>query len=252
MDDIWESFPCQLGEHPAFIGFNHSFAQRAADGSAPQHFASFRVSLQAPNEAGFPAGAEFERLNQLEDLLSAGIEPAHGQQVGRTSCAGLRDFAFYTSLDEQQCWQLIATASQASGYAIELLHEHDPQYDNYWQSLYPSLDEWQVIKDLRAEQALRRHGDTLEEPRELQHWALFPSATARSEFLAQLPAGVDVQALYETEEQGELCFVSQLSHHGLADHRSISHITIPLARTAASCGGHYDGWQAELRPVTQA
>lgn len=249
MEDVWDSFPCAIGDHAAYIGFNASFSERANERCPFKYFASFRAMLKAQTPDGLPTDAEFAFLNELEDDLSARMQPNHGVQVGRTTFGGHRDFAFYTELSTDQCLALVDSLRNEAQHEISLLHEHDPDFKHYWQALYPTMDDWQVIQDMRVEQALRERGDPITDEREIMHWATFQSAEARQEFVALLPEGVQVQELYEAEDSLDNRFVARLSHYGLPEHRSLNRTTVRLGRAAREAGGAYDGWETALCTV---
>jgi hypothetical protein len=249
MDDVWDSFPCSIGDQAAYIGFNASFSERANESCLFKNFASFRVTFKAPAPDGLPSDLEFASLNALEDELSAGIQPEHGVQVGRTTFGGHRDFAFYTTLSDEQCFALIDSLHNEAQHEICLLHEQDPDFRHYWQALYPTLDDWQVIQDMRVEQALRERGDPVTDEREIIHWATFHTAGARQEFVKLLPEEVRVQELYEVDAPSDNRFIARLSHYGLPEHRSLNRTTIRLGRAAREDGGAYDGWETALFTV---
>lgn len=246
MQDNWESFPCQIGDHRAVISFNASFAQRADDAPIFQNFAGFRVALNAPTEEGLPADPEFGALNALEDQLCQRIQLEGGVQVGRATYAGHRDFAFYTDMTQAQCFALIDSLRNDAQHAITLCHEHDPSQRHYWRAFYPTLEDWQVIKDIRMEEVLRERGDPLTQERAITHWALFPNVAARSAFLAHLPGAVSVQELSESSDRPEHPFIVRLTHTGKPEHRALNPITVGMTRMAHQAGGIYDGWETAL------
>lgn len=246
MSDIWESFPCTIGDHQAFIGFNQTFAELAKEDFPFKNFASFRVTFKSSTEAGFPAGIEFDALNALEDQLCLGIQPSSGVQVGRITYAGHRDFAFYTDMTEDRCFSLIDSIHNKEQHEISLVHKQDQDFQHYWQSIYPTLEDWQVIKDMRVEQVLQDRGDPLTKEREITHWAMFPTVESRAAFIENIPDPVSLQELYESNDQSDNRFVARLTHIGRPDYRSLNRITVSMARIANNLGGVYDGWETEL------
>lgn len=242
MSDQWETFPCQMGEHPAFISYDHG-VKEVIDSLGLPNFAGFRVELSAPDDRGLPHGQEFDRLNRLEDYLAARIDGDAGLQVGRVTTNGQRYFHFYTTLDEEACAAIAREAQLHGGYEVALLHEEDPQRTHYWGELFPTDDDWQVIQDLRVQQSLESHGDTLEQAREIVHWAHFPTEAARAAFLQAVGDLVECVELYEAAEDAAGRFAVRMKHEGRPDHVSINRYTLALARHARAQGGAYDGWE---------
>jgi Family of unknown function (DUF695)/Regulator of ribonuclease activity B/Domain of unknown function (DUF4034) len=241
MEDRWETYPCTLDDHPSFITFNLGFAHRAAEPHHP-HLAGFRLQLSSPDERGLPQGDELAQLNQLEDLLCERITPDQGVQVGRVTGAGRRDLAFYVSLSDDECFALMDEVTAHTGYGLALMHREDPRRDHYWQLLYPTPADWQRIHNRRVEAQLRDQGDPLTEARDIDHCALFPSASTREAFTMLLSDDFQVVSQHEATDRDTERFVIAFKHHGLPDQVSMHAPTLQLVALAEAQGGRYDGW----------
>jgi hypothetical protein len=242
MSDHWEMFACTVGEHPAFITYDHGVS--TALDTLPPNAARFDVTLLAPDDRGLPAGDEFAQLNSVESLLEARFGDA-GQCVGRVTTDGHRYYLFYTRLDEAQCAAFARDAGVLHGHAIDVLHAPDPERAHYRDELFPTPDDWQVMQDMKTERALREAGDPLDTPRPIEHWAYFPDGAARDAFVAAVGAGFSAVEPFEAEG-GDDRFGVKLSHVGLPDYHSINATTLRLARAAREVDGSYDGWETEV------
>lgn len=154
MEDKWLMFPVTMGEDQAFISFNESFAERAKSDARHNHL-RVEVAIRDPTEAGMPRGDEFKALSRLDDALEATLAKLGGLYVGRITVAGRRYFYFYLGASEVDARDAVARAGAAFGYAAQLRWAHDPEKTRYWKDLYPTADDWQVIKDMWRREAER-------------------------------------------------------------------------------------------------
>jgi len=244
MSDHWELYPCSLDGRMAFVTYDHGFSEEA-DSLSFANYAGFRAPLRTPTDDGLPHGAEFDTLGELETLLVDAFGDA-AIQVGRVTVGGYRYFHFYTGHDKDTCRALMGKVSEASGYELGIAHEADPERSHYWQTLYPSADDWQVIQDIRVEQSLREGGDPLSEPREVKHWAYFPTAEARAAFIGKVADLVELVSVSDESTIDGERFLAVLRHVGRPDYRSMNPFSIGLRRAAEEAGGDYDGWETQV------
>ena len=242
MSDHWENYPCTMGNHASFVTYDHGVRDELAKLPFP-NFVSFRVTLLRPDDRGLPTGNEFNQLNDVEDFLCSQLKDEYGLQVGRITSNGSRYFHFYSNLDEDEINLLAEQAAQLHNHPIALLCEADPERTHYWNELFPTSDDWQVIQDIHVQESLERNGDTLDIPRPIEHWAYFPSAVQRQSFIEDVKAEFDEIHLSESETSAKGRFVAKLVKTGLPDYRSMNHSTLLLNRAARTHGGDYDGWE---------
>jgi hypothetical protein len=242
MSDHWEMFECMMGEHLAFITLDYGI-HRELD-SLPPDSARFVVAMIDADARGLPIDGEFARLNEVQALLEERLG-ATGQYVGRVTTQGQRYFLFYTSLDEARCLEVARAAGDLHGHCVQLLHEPDPHRSRYWDELFPTDDDWQVIKDMKVASALREAGDTMTKPRRIEHWAYFADDAARSRFVEAVRDGFDSIELLDADLDGGGYGV-RLAHVSLPDHVSMNPSTLGLARAAREHGGDYDGWESPV------
>jgi hypothetical protein len=243
MSDHWESFPCTMGERAAFISYDHGVRETLAHLPFP-FLTCFRVKLDKPDDRGLPTDEEFKRLNAVEDELEAFIQPKDGLQVGRVTTDGHRHFYFYTALQETAVEALASRLGNVHGYNIAVRHESDAKREAYWNELFPSDDDWQVIQDIRVQDALQKEGDSLTKPREIQHWAYFKSDGDRKRFVEAVQSHFNGVDCYLSPKSKDAPFTAKLRHVGLPDYRSMNPKTVLLSRAAREANGHYDGWEA--------
>lgn len=246
MSDHWETFPCTIGERQAFITFDYGIRSEISE--LPfGNYVRYELTLRDPDQRGLPRGGEFEALNRVEDRLSTEIGQARGVTVGRITTDGCRYVIYYTQLDELDAADIGRKVAAECDYQISLVHHPDPERNGYWNELFPTEDDWQVIQDMRVEDSLRKEGDSLIEPRPITHWAYFQQTEDRQGFLDAVADTFDNIDLYETPDSERGIYTARLTHTGLPDHHSMNAITLLLSREAKRVGGDYDGWETEVR-----
>ena len=245
MSDHWETFPCQMGEHPAWISYNHGI-RKELDSLSFANCARFGIPLAQPDDKGLPVGDEFARLNAVEDRLVEEIPETAGVQIGRVTTNGKRFFFFFTSFDEATIANIAEKLASLHKYKISYAHEPDPEKSCYWNDLFPTDNDWQVIQDIRVQDALKNDGDSLTTPRPIEHWAYFKSEADRERFVSLVVSRFEAYELYETPDSNRGVYTAKLKHTSLPDYRSMNSTTIFLNNTARECGGDYDGWETEV------
>ena len=246
MSDQWIFFPCQMGEHRASIFYDHGIRD-TIDSIAPPHLLKVRVAFKQPRPDGMPANEEFQSLTSLEDSLQALVQQHESLYVGRVTVDGHRHFYIYTP-DSEQAWSTRLRKLEASlGYAVSSAFQPDDSRDGYWKELFPTADDWQVIKDLDVIEVLKKEGDDGTASRQIDHWAYFPSHDTAEQFVQWLrERGYDVDGS-DAADDGKLCV--RFRHEGTVRLTDITSHTIALKRRASELGGDYDGWET---PVCKA
>lgn len=245
MSDHWETFPCTMGDNVAFITYDHGI-RTELDGLPFANCARFDISLKNPNDKKLPQGDEFSWLNDVEDQLTKGLTEEKSVSVGRVTTNGRRYIHYYTSQDETTAEAVARNVATSNGYTISLTFSLDPEHSHYWNELFPTDNDWQVIQDMRVEYSLRKEGDPLTSPREVEHWAYFHNSSDRERFVDAVTHQFAAVELYETPDNDRGIYTAKLAHTSLPDHRSINKFTMLLNRAAKDAGGDYDGWETSV------
>lgn len=243
MSDEWYFFPCQIGDQSGSIFYDHGIRE-TIDQLAPPHLLKVRVTLQAPRADGLSSSEEYERLCALEDDIQALARANGGLYVGRITVGGHRTLHIFTADPGHEWDARLAAVGARHGYALHFALAPDPERAGYWQDLFPTDDDWQVIQDLRVLQSLENHGDDASIVRPIDHWAHFAADAGAREFAAwAADRGYHVSSVEPTQD-GTLCV--RLSHTGTVQLSAISSHTIALRRKAAELAGDYDGWETPV------
>lgn len=243
MLDLWYTFPASMGDDQAWISFNQGYAEVAEADTRNNHF-RVRVRFKKPNELGLPTNEEFPALSALDEKLDDAVTTLGGVYVGRIAVSGSRFFYFYTDKPEQEFQPIIDKVEKASGYDLTYLYKEDPEKKYYWNELYPTDDDWQVIEDLKVLRTLVEEGDKKDKKRPVSHWAYFKSKEAADKFAIwakeQNYTSIDV----DNEKKGE--YSVNFTHVGTMHLTDITSHTITSNRKAKELGGEYDGWETSV------
>lgn len=243
MSDQWIFFPCQMGENRAFIFFDHGIRENI-DTIAPRLLLKVRLAFKQPRSDGMPGNDEFPRLKSFEDALQNLAQQHESVYVGRITVDGHRHFYIYTT-DSEEAWSAQLDAlGQSNGYELAFDLKPDEQRKGYWDDLFPTDDDWQVINDLRVIETVEKHGDDGTASRCIEHWAYFLSA-ADAETFAQWVNERGYRSATTSLEDNRKHSV-RFSHTGTLRLQDITSHTIALRRKASELGGDYDGWETPV------
>ncbi len=228
MTDRWHFFPCLMGDNQAFIYLNTGISDTI--GSAPSSLAKLRLAYQSPRDDGLPTTEEFEPVSAIEDRIKAFSKEGNDWYVGRVTVGGYRIFYVYTARTEEAWMQFAGKIGTESGYAIRLTYSDDPDHQGYHDDLYPTEDDWQVIKDLQVIEQLGSHGDDGSESRKVDHWIYFKDKPSSEDFViwAENDRFTEASEFSSETEDGKYCV--RLLHHGKLKIGDISSHTIALRR----------------------
>lgn len=243
MADAWETFPAQMGDHRAFITFNGSYAEIARTDPRTSLF-RVRLEFKHPTDRGMPPEDEFPELRNVLKLLSAAVVAEGGVHVGRVTAKGYRHFYFYVGLPEEKVLDIFDVVAAQTPYELAYAYQEDPEKDGYWKYLYPTADDWQVIRDMRVLDALKDKGDISDVARPVSHWAYFADQNNAQQFADWATENrYNVHSVALTDDKKvEVRF----THGGTMELEDITHHTIHINRQVKTLGGDYDGWETSV------
>ena len=247
MSDQWEYFPCTMGEDQAFISVD--VGVKGSVHQAPKNLCKVRLKYRHLHPTGLPTNEDFEPAKVVEDRLEAFATAAKDWYVGRVTVAGHRFFYFYT-LQNQAAWiRTVEKIAAQCGFALSVDYQPDAEHAMYFRELYPTADDWQVIKDMRVIDAAKAEGDSGTAKRQIDHWTYFDNETSARPFIEWAESN---GFMHDVEysgagDDGKYCV--RLHHRGTLELRDLTHHTIQLRRKAEELGGDYDGWETPVEKV---
>ena len=202
MSEHWEFYPCQMGNHQAFIFYDHGIRDEI-DGLALANALKIRVLFHRPTDAGLPTNDEFPQLSALEDVLTRHVHKLGGVYVGRVTVAGARYFHCFVPFAEDTAERVLRQISAESGYELHFVLKPDPEKRTYWEELFPTPREWQTVQDMKVLDVLKDHGDDPSVTRRIDHWLYFRKSSGRDAFTTwALDNGFVVQNSGDPEDAG--------------------------------------------------
>lgn len=242
--NIWHSFPTNMGDDQASIFFNESYAEVAAQDKL-HYLLRVELAFQEHTDIGLPSNSEFDALCALEDDLEKYLLKLNGVYVGRISVGGRRFLYFYLPSCERRALKATKKVEKLHGYQLFTQWSQDVDKSAYWQQLYPTDDDWQIIRDLRVLNVLYDNNDNPETVRNVDHWAYFNQPSQADQFKQWLESerykNIEIEPV---DEQNKIRV--RFSHDGNMALGELTRHTIPSNRKAKELGGYYDGWETSI------
>lgn len=246
MSDDWDFYSCRVDDEPASI-FVDLGIRRDVPLSGRPYMAFIRLFMRASRPDGLSSQEEFEELIRIEDQVTAALTAQDAATyVGRNTSGGCRDFYFYARDPSGWSGAVSAALAEFPEYKYESGSRLDEGWATYLDFLYPSPEDMERIQNRRVCDSLRKNGDALSEPREIDHWAYFPDEESRTRFLGAIkPLGFKVRELNRSGND-DRPFGIQFFRIDLPSFGTIDGVTLPLHRAAIEAGGDYDGWETQI------
>lgn len=241
-EDHWEIYVTYVDEKPAVILVDIGVSNRAPIANLP-NLSWIWIHIQEPDEEGFPSDEEDIRLNEIEDLLTDSIDSTTNKYVGRLTTDGRREFYFYTESPQEFCQFASKAMQSVAGYEFEIDEADDEEWRHYWDVLYPSPEDFQQIRNQHVITQLQLAGDSLTEPRPLDHFANFKNEEDRAAFIASAQnLGFEAASQPYREQKSEFPFSVGLLRVDAVDPETVDRVTYELWELAQQHHGEYDGW----------
>lgn len=248
--DNWGMYFSNMAGHSALTVFDDGISE-TIDGIDLPNSIKVKLYLNETRADGLPTTNEGERLMQIGPVVENAISDNGGLFLGRVTTNKVRWNIGFAPADVSKIERALQQGSEAFRFRYELYVESDPTKTAYWQDLYPTDDDRQVMADMEVTQALSERGDDQYAERPVEHWAYFESkAEARTFANWGVENGYKDVEVFQ-QKDGLLVrskWLVRFKHHGTMVLNDISHHSIKLSRQAREHGGVYDGWET---PVTK-
>src|ERR1700742_2687210 len=184
-DGDWDFYMCRLDDKPAFIFLPLDLVKDPPLAKYP-HLCIVRLHFLHPREDGLSSNEEFDTLVAIEDSVQETLTAGQAAiYAGRLTTDGYRAFVFYTSAPER-CQEQVAEVMRGfAAYEFTTSTRPDENWNLYREFLYPAPKQFESIKNRRVLAALEKNGDPLSQAREIDHWAHFPTAEARDQYVRE-------------------------------------------------------------------
>ncbi len=202
-----------------------------------------RVKLLSPLPNGLRGAGELEAMGKVEDIIVAAIETKlEGLYVGRYLGGGFTTFVFYAPA-ASAIMDLGAAIGPLGDYRAEWLTEEDPQWRYYFQFLFPDDASREQMTNRAQIEQRKQIGDRLDVPREIDHFAIFPSRKhAEDACIALTKAGFRVGEPTVREEQQT--WTLEFHRVDSLDQGRPNVFCAEIRGLLGAFDGNYDGWGA--------
>lgn len=223
------------------------------DPNAFRHLLLVKARLRNPREDGLHRPEENEPLYALEDALHEALgDVLDAAYVGRVTAGGEREFAYYAP-KRHRFQEILETVMEGFDYEWQCGHVEEPGWNYYHEILSPGPHDMQGIMNRSVVENLKKHGDVLTTPRNVDHTLFFATAEGRGQFIAEVePEGFRVQQTQDRDEpDDEQPFMVELGFTQPVDTDSVDQVVFGLLHRAESHGGRYDGWGCVIQKAEE-
>ncbi len=248
MSDKWDFYFANVNDKISSLFVDLGIRETALDAQKPWLLWVW-VYLNNPREDGLSQNPEAATLLEIEDVLTEIVGNAtDGVLVGRITTDGHRGFYFYSATFVAFDEAVGKGLEQFPNYRFDSGTQHEPDWNQYLNLLYPSPKDWQRIKNRHVIEVLERHGDPLKKPRLVYHWAYFSNESSRDRFVAAINErgfAVTNQGIVDIPNHSQPLSLN-FERVENVDWNSINEVTIELFELAESLEGDYDGWETSV------
>jgi hypothetical protein len=213
------------------------------------HLAWFWLKFNDPRDDGFYKKEESETIFEIEDRVNAMLEKQLKPLcMGSITGSGRREVYYYLS-DPKRFNDIIEKVMKGyPSYKYQIGIKPDEKWEQYFNVLYPTEEQYQTFKDLKVLDALLKNGDELAKKRLVSHWSYFPNETLRAQFIEEITKqGFEIQEDRLSFHSGQKYpYGVMYERIDLIDNQSVSGLTLPLLKLSQKHQGEYDGWESPV------
>ena len=250
IDEEWGVYLCNSFAYdlPAVIRVNLALRDFEYTANYPKRL-HLQILYKNADDNGFPTREEGEYVYSIEDAVEE-IVKQHGDMLaGVVKCdERVRIFA-YTKNELGYYDEISAVMSENfPDYAYTLAVVDDPDWELYFQALYPDRYEYQSIMNMRLIEDIKSDGDSMV-PRVLEHCLLFKTEENGEAFLAKVMEDgfikLSSENLTDNEDiDKEYPYVLVIGREDAFE--NIDEIVWYLMDLAEEFDGEYSGWGCHI------
>ena len=250
IDEDWGVYLCNAFAYdlPAVIRTNLALRDFEYTANYPKRL-HLQILYKNADDNGFPTREEGECVYSIEDAVEEIVEQHGDMLAGVVKCdERVRIFA-YTKNELGYYDEISAVMSKNfPDYAYTLAIVDDPDWELYFQALYPDRYEYQSIMNMRLIEDIKSDGDSMV-PRVLEHCLLFKTEEHGEAFLAKVMEDGFIKLSSEDRSNNEAIdkeypYVLVIGRED--DFENIDEIVWYLMDLAEEFDGKYDGWGCHI------
>ena len=246
IDEDWGVYLCDSFAYdlPAVIRANLALRNFEYTANYPKRL-HLQILYKNADDNGFPTREEGEYVYSIEDAVEEIVEQHGDMLAGVVKCdERVRIFA-YTKNELGYYDEISAVMSKNfPDYAYTLAIVDDPDWELYFQGLYPDRYEYQSIMNMRLIEDIKSDGDSMV-PRVLEHCLLFKTEENGEAFLAKVMEDSFIKLSSENQTDNEdidkeYPYVLVIGREDAFE--NIDEIVWYLMDLAEEFDGEYSGW----------
>ena len=250
IDEDWGVYLCNAFAYdlPAVIRVNLALRDFEHTANYPKRL-HLQILYKNADDNGFPTREEGEYVYSIEDAVEEIVEQHGDMLAGVVKCdERVRIFA-YTKNELGYYDEISAVMSKNfPDYAYTLAIVDDPDWELYFQALYPDRYEYQSIMNMRLIEDIKSDGDSMV-PRVLEHCLLFKTEEHGEAFLAKVMEDGFIKLSSENQSDNEdidkeYTYVLVIGRED--DFENIDEIVWYLMDLAEEFDGEYSGWGCHI------
>ena len=243
----WASYLSHYTHFPVIIALDMSLAAAAPVAGYDQYL-TVTVPILKPADSGFADKAELQVFWEIERLLVSRLErEAQAIYAGRTSTQGKKHFIFFLYQPEVVNRIMKELRGLYPAYTIDSRVELDPEWDIYFDLLFPNLQETNSLLNQRMVNRLIRKGFNLDESYRVDHWIYCKTAEGRTALMKIAEGqGFETETLATRAGEHHYSYLLRLNKKHKVDLHTIDSISTTLRTWARAHNGDYDGWEVSI------
>ena len=250
IDEDWGVYLCNAFAYdlPAVIRTNLALRDFEYTANYPKRL-HLQILYKNADDNGFPTREEGEYVYSIEDAVEEIVEQHGDMLAGVVKCdERVRIFA-YTKNELGYYDEISAMMSEKfPEYAYTLAIVEEPDWELYFQALYPDRYEYQSIMNMRLIEDIKSDGDSMV-PRVLEHCLHFKTEENGEAFLAKVMEDgfikLSSENLTDNEDiDKEYPYLLVIGRED--DFENIDEIVWYLMDLAEEFDGEYSGWGCHI------
>ncbi len=183
-----------------------------------------------------------EKFLEFKEKLITALEK-EAVYIGMRVVDGWSEFYFY-SKESKGIEQKVAAVFSGSGYVYETSISKDNKWDFYYKNLFPSDLEMYLIYSKKIVLQMMAEGDNLVEPREVEHYVSFDTASQKERFLEGIGS---IGFVYKDDiDNKELEHAVAIAKEHSLDQDSLKENISALLELVKKDHGRYELWSSTI------
>ena len=202
---------------------------------------SVAITMNNSREDGLSSDEESNLLYEIEDKIEECLRKKYNAiYAGRLTSNGERLLYYYMKNTDNYKENLHQVNLEYPDYEFGYYDENDKDWNTYFDFLYPSPEQHQMMMNRRVIHNLEEQGDNPSVERMVDHWIYFKKESDMENYISEV-SKQNFQVI-DKEKREKDNYQLHLGRLDKADIDSINDCTLYLWELAGKHNGDYDGW----------